>query len=133
MAAFAQLQAALGTLGVEAAQQEALWRVLAGIYHLGAAGVCKGTTGQRGQEPRGAAPPLPCQSFIWDAALKAKERGTDLAGEAGQAALGVSSWPEEAQLPGQMAVESKVSLCPEPRGGLGVGCVLGGGAVCPKG
>ncbi|KAM3826243.1 unconventional myosin-XVIIIb [Vipera latastei] len=41
VAAFAQLQAALGTLGVEAAQQEALWRVLAGIYHLGAAGVCK--------------------------------------------------------------------------------------------
>uniref|UniRef100_A0A8C6XM18 Myosin XVIIIB n=1 Tax=Naja naja TaxID=35670 RepID=A0A8C6XM18_NAJNA len=40
-AAFAQLQAALGTLGVEAAEQEALWRVLAGIYHLGAAGVCK--------------------------------------------------------------------------------------------
>ncbi|XP_060537758.1 unconventional myosin-XVIIIb-like isoform X3 [Pantherophis guttatus] len=39
--AFAQLQAALGTLGVEAAEQEALWRVLAGIYHLGAAGVCK--------------------------------------------------------------------------------------------
>ncbi|XP_039218569.1 unconventional myosin-XVIIIb isoform X2 [Crotalus tigris] len=41
VAAFAQLQAALGTLGVEAAEQEALWRVLAGIYHLGAAGVCK--------------------------------------------------------------------------------------------
>uniref|UniRef100_A0A8C5WZI4 Myosin XVIIIB n=1 Tax=Laticauda laticaudata TaxID=8630 RepID=A0A8C5WZI4_LATLA len=40
-AAFAQLQAALGTLGVEAAEQEVLWRVLAGIYHLGAAGVCK--------------------------------------------------------------------------------------------
>ncbi|XP_070618119.1 LOW QUALITY PROTEIN: unconventional myosin-XVIIIb [Erythrolamprus reginae] len=39
--AFAELQAALGTLGVEAAEQEALWRVLAGIYHLGAAGVCK--------------------------------------------------------------------------------------------
>uniref|UniRef100_A0A8C5SXL0 Myosin XVIIIB n=1 Tax=Laticauda laticaudata TaxID=8630 RepID=A0A8C5SXL0_LATLA len=43
-AAFAQLQAALGTLGVEAAEQEVLWRVLAGIYHLGAAGVCKAPT-----------------------------------------------------------------------------------------
>ncbi|XP_063171538.1 unconventional myosin-XVIIIb [Candoia aspera] len=40
-AAFSQLRAALGTLGIVAAEQEALWRVLAGIYHLGAAGACK--------------------------------------------------------------------------------------------
>ncbi|XP_015744230.1 unconventional myosin-XVIIIb [Python bivittatus] len=40
-AAFSQLQAALGTLGIVAAEQDALWRVLAGIYHLGAAGACK--------------------------------------------------------------------------------------------
>ncbi|NXS44694.1 MY18B protein, partial [Balaeniceps rex] len=40
-AAFAQLQAAMGTLGITAEEQEAIWRVLAGIYHLGAAGACK--------------------------------------------------------------------------------------------
>ncbi|XP_063000028.1 unconventional myosin-XVIIIb [Elgaria multicarinata webbii] len=39
--AFSQLQAAMGTLGISAGEQEAIWRVLAGIYHLGAAGVCK--------------------------------------------------------------------------------------------
>uniref|UniRef100_A0A493STH3 Myosin XVIIIB n=1 Tax=Anas platyrhynchos platyrhynchos TaxID=8840 RepID=A0A493STH3_ANAPP len=40
-AAFAQLQAAMGTLGITAEEQAAAWRVLAGIYHLGAAGACK--------------------------------------------------------------------------------------------
>ncbi|XP_074015776.1 unconventional myosin-XVIIIb [Numenius arquata] len=40
-AAFAQLQAAMGTLGITAEEQVAIWRVLAGIYHLGAAGACK--------------------------------------------------------------------------------------------
>ncbi|NXT80674.1 MY18B protein, partial [Zapornia atra] len=40
-AAFAQLQAAMGTLGVTAEEQAAIWRILAGIYHLGAAGACK--------------------------------------------------------------------------------------------
>uniref|UniRef100_A0A8B9S3Y2 Myosin XVIIIB n=1 Tax=Apteryx owenii TaxID=8824 RepID=A0A8B9S3Y2_APTOW len=40
-AAFAQLQAAMGTLGITAEEQQAIWRVLAGIYHLGAAGACK--------------------------------------------------------------------------------------------
>ncbi|NXV20057.1 MY18B protein, partial [Cepphus grylle] len=40
-AAFAQLQAAMGTLGITAEEQEAIWRILAGIYHLGAAGACK--------------------------------------------------------------------------------------------
>ncbi|XP_067162966.1 unconventional myosin-XVIIIb [Apteryx mantelli] len=40
-AAFAQLQAAMGTLGITAEEQQAVWRVLAGIYHLGAAGACK--------------------------------------------------------------------------------------------
>ncbi|NXV45532.1 MY18B protein, partial [Uria aalge] len=40
-AAFAQLQAAMGTLGITAEEQAAIWRVLAGIYHLGAAGACK--------------------------------------------------------------------------------------------
>ncbi|NXA05510.1 MY18B protein, partial [Sapayoa aenigma] len=39
--AFAQLRAALGTLGVTVEEQAAVWRVLAGIYHLGAAGACK--------------------------------------------------------------------------------------------
>ncbi|NWQ93669.1 MY18B protein, partial [Burhinus bistriatus] len=39
--AFAQLRAAMGTLGVTAEEQTAIWRVLAGIYHLGAAGACK--------------------------------------------------------------------------------------------
>ncbi|NXO01489.1 MY18B protein, partial [Rhinopomastus cyanomelas] len=39
--AFAQLQAALGTLGITGEEQAALWRILAGIYHLGAAGACK--------------------------------------------------------------------------------------------
>lgn len=63
-AAFAQLQAALGTLGVEVAEQEALWRVLAGIYHLGAAGVCKGRGVPMGDGEEGspwgsyAGPPL---------------------------------------------------------------------------
>ncbi|NXF71201.1 MY18B protein, partial [Sclerurus mexicanus] len=40
-AAFAQLRAAMGTLGVTAEEQAAVWRVLAGIFHLGAAGACK--------------------------------------------------------------------------------------------
>ncbi|NXC36932.1 MY18B protein, partial [Campylorhamphus procurvoides] len=40
-AAFAQLRAALGTLGVTAEEQGAIWRILAGIFHLGAAGACK--------------------------------------------------------------------------------------------
>uniref|UniRef100_A0A8B9VIC0 Myosin XVIIIB n=1 Tax=Anas zonorhyncha TaxID=75864 RepID=A0A8B9VIC0_9AVES len=44
-AAFAQLQAAMGTLGITAEEQAAAWRVLAGIYHLGAAGACKGEGG----------------------------------------------------------------------------------------
>ncbi|NXH11442.1 MY18B protein, partial [Bucco capensis] len=39
--AFAQLQAAMGTLGIKAEEQMAIWHVLAGIYHLGAAGACK--------------------------------------------------------------------------------------------
>ncbi|KAF1455432.1 Unconventional myosin-XVIIIb, partial [Spheniscus demersus] len=40
-AAFAQLRAAMGTLGITAEEQAAVWRILAGIYHLGAAGACK--------------------------------------------------------------------------------------------
>ncbi|NWZ94782.1 MY18B protein, partial [Nesospiza acunhae] len=39
--AFSQLRAAMGTLGITAEEQAAVWRVLAGIYHLGAAGACK--------------------------------------------------------------------------------------------
>ncbi|NXT64975.1 MY18B protein, partial [Chaetops frenatus] len=39
--AFSQLRAAMGTLGITAEEQAALWRILAGIYHLGAAGACK--------------------------------------------------------------------------------------------
>ncbi|NWU75222.1 MY18B protein, partial [Onychorhynchus coronatus] len=39
--AFAQLRAAMGTLGITAEEQAAVWRILAGIYHLGAAGACK--------------------------------------------------------------------------------------------
>ncbi|NWH49290.1 MY18B protein, partial [Fregata magnificens] len=40
-AAFTQLRAAMGTLGITAEEQAAVWRILAGIYHLGAAGACK--------------------------------------------------------------------------------------------
>nr|XP_051691432.1 unconventional myosin-XVIIIb isoform X1 [Oryctolagus cuniculus] len=40
-AAFAQLQGAMETLGISASEQQAIWRVLAAIYHLGAAGACK--------------------------------------------------------------------------------------------
>ncbi|NWT10267.1 MY18B protein, partial [Vireo altiloquus] len=39
--AFSQLRAAMGTLGITAEEQAAVWRILAGIYHLGAAGACK--------------------------------------------------------------------------------------------
>ena len=35
----------MGTLGITAEEQAAVWRVLAGIYHLGAAGACKGKGG----------------------------------------------------------------------------------------
>lgn len=35
----------MGTLGITAEEQAAIWRVLAGIYHLGAAGACKGKRG----------------------------------------------------------------------------------------
>ncbi|XP_074410445.1 unconventional myosin-XVIIIb isoform X2 [Zonotrichia albicollis] len=41
LVAFSQLRAAMGTLGITAEEQGAVWRVLAGIYHLGAAGACK--------------------------------------------------------------------------------------------
>ncbi|XP_052547067.1 LOW QUALITY PROTEIN: unconventional myosin-XVIIIb [Tympanuchus pallidicinctus] len=40
-AAFAKLQAAMGVLGITAEEQVAVWRVLAGIHHLGAAGACR--------------------------------------------------------------------------------------------
>ncbi|TRZ04590.1 hypothetical protein HGM15179_022514 [Zosterops borbonicus] len=39
--AFSQLRAAMGTLGITPEEQAAVWRILAGIYHLGAAGACK--------------------------------------------------------------------------------------------
>ncbi|KAM9841620.1 unconventional myosin-XVIIIb [Aulostomus maculatus] len=38
---FTKLLAAMETLGFSAGEQKAIWHVLAGIYHLGAAGVCK--------------------------------------------------------------------------------------------
>ncbi|EHB08437.1 Myosin-XVIIIb [Heterocephalus glaber] len=41
VAAFAQLQGAMETLGITEGEQRAIWRVLAAIYHLGAAGACK--------------------------------------------------------------------------------------------
>ncbi|XP_056677549.1 unconventional myosin-XVIIIb-like [Monodelphis domestica] len=40
-AAFSQLQGAMVTLGISGTEQRAIWRVLAAIYHLGAAGACK--------------------------------------------------------------------------------------------
>lgn len=40
--AFAKLQVAMETLGFSTSEQKAIWHVLAGIYHLGAAGACKG-------------------------------------------------------------------------------------------
>ncbi|XP_061865638.1 unconventional myosin-XVIIIb [Colius striatus] len=40
-AAFARLRAAMATLGIAAEEQAAVWRVLAAIYHLGAAGACR--------------------------------------------------------------------------------------------
>ncbi|XP_051906479.1 unconventional myosin-XVIIIb-like isoform X3 [Hippocampus zosterae] len=39
--AFAKLQVAMETLGFSTSEQKAIWHVLAGIYHLGAAGACK--------------------------------------------------------------------------------------------
>ncbi|XP_008061792.1 unconventional myosin-XVIIIb [Carlito syrichta] len=39
--AFAQLRGAMVTLGISESEQRAVWRVLAAIYHLGAAGACK--------------------------------------------------------------------------------------------
>ncbi|NWY73898.1 MY18B protein, partial [Erithacus rubecula] len=39
--AFSQLRAAMGTLGITPEEQVAMWRILAGIYHLGAAGACR--------------------------------------------------------------------------------------------
>uniref|UniRef100_A0A665VUN8 Myosin motor domain-containing protein n=1 Tax=Echeneis naucrates TaxID=173247 RepID=A0A665VUN8_ECHNA len=39
--AFTKLLAAMETLGFSAGEQKAIWHVLAGIYHLGAAGACK--------------------------------------------------------------------------------------------
>ncbi|XP_026640331.1 unconventional myosin-XVIIIb [Microtus ochrogaster] len=40
-AAFSQLQGAMELLGISEDEQRAIWRVLAAIYHLGAAGACK--------------------------------------------------------------------------------------------
>uniref|UniRef100_A0A8C2TCW5 Myosin XVIIIB n=1 Tax=Coturnix japonica TaxID=93934 RepID=A0A8C2TCW5_COTJA len=39
--AFTKLQAAMDVLGITAEEQVAVWRVLAGIHHLGAAGACR--------------------------------------------------------------------------------------------
>ncbi|XP_075389532.1 unconventional myosin-XVIIIb-like [Tenrec ecaudatus] len=39
--AFAQLRGAMETLGILEQEQQAIWRVLAAMYHLGAAGACK--------------------------------------------------------------------------------------------
>uniref|UniRef100_A0A3P8SGL4 Myosin motor domain-containing protein n=1 Tax=Amphiprion percula TaxID=161767 RepID=A0A3P8SGL4_AMPPE len=39
--AFTKLLTAMETLGFSAGEQKAIWHVLAGIYHLGAAGACK--------------------------------------------------------------------------------------------
>ncbi|NXK92676.1 MY18B protein, partial [Formicarius rufipectus] len=47
--AFAQLRAAMGTLGITTEEQAAVWRVLAGIFHLGAAGACRVGRRQFGQ------------------------------------------------------------------------------------
>lgn len=41
--AFSQLRGAMELLGILEGEQRAIWRVLAAIYHLGAAGACKGT------------------------------------------------------------------------------------------
>ncbi|CAH6778729.1 Myo18b [Phodopus roborovskii] len=40
-AAFSELRAAMELLGISEGEQRAIWRVLAAIYHLGAAGACK--------------------------------------------------------------------------------------------
>ncbi|XP_012499559.1 PREDICTED: unconventional myosin-XVIIIb [Propithecus coquereli] len=40
-AAFAQLRGAMELLDISESEQRAIWRVLAAIYHLGAAGACK--------------------------------------------------------------------------------------------
>nr|XP_006984182.2 unconventional myosin-XVIIIb isoform X2 [Peromyscus maniculatus bairdii] len=40
-AAFSQLRGAMELLGITEGEQRAIWRVLAAIYHLGAAGACK--------------------------------------------------------------------------------------------
>ncbi|KAM4049146.1 unconventional myosin-XVIIIb [Anomaloglossus baeobatrachus] len=40
-AGFEQLQSAMEVLGFTVSEQKAIWHVLAGIYHLGAAGACK--------------------------------------------------------------------------------------------
>ncbi|XP_023369092.1 unconventional myosin-XVIIIb isoform X2 [Otolemur garnettii] len=40
-AAFAQLQGAMEILDISESERRAIWRVLAAIYHLGAAGACK--------------------------------------------------------------------------------------------
>ncbi|XP_063310710.1 unconventional myosin-XVIIIb isoform X1 [Pelobates fuscus] len=40
-AAFMQLQSAMEALGFTVNEQKAIWHVLAGIYHLGAAGACR--------------------------------------------------------------------------------------------
>ncbi|XP_057382192.1 unconventional myosin-XVIIIb-like [Balaenoptera acutorostrata] len=57
-AAFAQLQGAMETLGVLESEQRAIWRVLAAIYHLGAAGACKGAAPGFSASTEKAWPPL---------------------------------------------------------------------------
>lgn len=42
--AFTKLLTAMETLSFSAGEQKAIWHVLAAIYHLGAAGACKGDT-----------------------------------------------------------------------------------------
>ena len=45
--AFNKLVVAMETLGITAGEQKAIWHVLAAIYHIGAAGACKGTSEER--------------------------------------------------------------------------------------
>ncbi|KFO23882.1 Putative POM121-like protein 1 [Fukomys damarensis] len=63
-AAFAHLQGAMGTLGITEGEQRAIWRVLAAICHLGAAGACKDSRGPYpDQEVSPESAGAPCRQF----------------------------------------------------------------------
>lgn len=62
---FGKLLAAMNALGFSADEQKAIWHVLAGIYHLGVAGACKGTRTLCNVNAKLSKPVMRCFHLQW--------------------------------------------------------------------